>query len=95
MDLMEMRQRRAKAIETARTIVNKANAEHRNLTTDERERFDRSMREAEELRGTIERGALLDDAERDLRRPVTDAIRPDPPGGGSDIPLAPGYSACG
>lgn len=92
MDLIEMRQRRARAIEAARAIANRATAESRNLTTDERERFDRSMREAEELRGTIERGALLDDAERDLRRPVGDPIRPEPPGGSAARPLAPGYS---
>ena len=63
--LQEMRDARGKAIADARTILDKADAEKRSLSTEESTQYDTAFAKAEELRVSIAREESLATAERD------------------------------
>jgi len=63
--LQEMRDARGKAIADARTILDKADAEKRSLSTEESAQYDTAFAKAEELRASITREESLATAERD------------------------------
>ena len=63
--LQEMRDARGKAIADARTILDKADAEKRSLSTEESTNYDVAFAKAEELRASITREESLATAERD------------------------------
>lgn len=64
--LREKKQQRAKLIADARAITEKAQAEKRELTTEENANFDKAFRDAEALKVEIEREEKLIEAERTL-----------------------------
>lgn len=55
MTIVEMRQKRAALYEQARAILDSAEAEHRELTAEERQQYDRIMNEMDSLKGDIDR----------------------------------------
>ncbi|MBE3590002.1 MAG: phage major capsid protein [Firmicutes bacterium] len=87
MDINELRQKRAKLVADARAILDRAEGEHRDLTAEEREQYDRIMADIDRLGDQITREERLRDLERDLRQPagapvvgVRDAAQGDQPG---------------
>lgn len=67
--LIELKQRRAAALEAATAIVETAEAEDRGLTEEESDSYDSRMAEAAELRERIERLEAQDQNSRDLNAP--------------------------
>ena len=63
--LQEMRDARGKAIADARSILDKAEAEKRSLSTEESTNYDAAFAKSEELRASIAREESLATAERD------------------------------
>jgi HK97 family phage major capsid protein len=78
MDDRELRQRHQELLDQAQAIVDTAEAEDRDLTTEERGAFDGLMAQADELRGRIERAGTLASRRAGLGDPAHRAGRPDP-----------------
>ncbi len=66
MTAKELREKRAALAKQARAILDKVDVEKRNLSAEEREKFDGLMSEMEDLRTKIERRGALGDVEREL-----------------------------
>lgn len=66
MSTAELRQQRKKLIEDSRVILNKADAEKRELTTEERAEYDRMDSDIEKLDDKIEREEKLEEREKSL-----------------------------
>ncbi len=79
MTLTEMRQARAKLIEDARRDIHeKAETEKRELTSEEKTRWDTMLADADELRKTIEREERQQEHERELDKVSAEAEKPTP-----------------
>lgn len=76
--IVEMRQKRAKLIADARALLDKAEAEKRDLTQEEQNNWDALMNQADQVKGNIDREERMLTQEADLDAPVTAATRPDP-----------------
>lgn len=84
MMLQELMAQRANIIAQARAIVDRADAEKRELTDEEKQNFDRAFTDADKLREEIERRQKLEQAENDLTQSVTQPMqRAMMPGGDS------------
>ena len=79
--IIEMRQKRAKLIADARALLDKAEAEKRDLTQEEQNNWDALMNQAETLKGTIDREERTMAAETEMADPVYASLRPDPSAG--------------
>ena len=64
--LKNLLEKRNAAIAAARTIAEKADAEKRSMTAEERQNYDRAMTEQAEIKGDIERVEAREAVERDL-----------------------------
>lgn len=64
--LKELREKRKKAIEAARALLDAANTEKRAMTDDESKSYDKFFAEADELRKSIDREERQREAEREL-----------------------------
>jgi len=64
--IVELKQKRAKLIKQARDLNEKAEAEDRDLTTEEQTNFDALMSDADELRSRAERMERMSDAQAEL-----------------------------
>ncbi len=62
--LLELQEKRGKAIKAGRDIVDKAGEEKRDLTDEENDQVDKYLEEAERLRSSIETEKRLEDQER-------------------------------
>lgn len=82
---LELRQKRAALVAEARTILDAAEKENRDLTAEENEKYDRIMAEVDKLARDIEREERLANIERELdqiQRPI--AARKEQPGDGQE-----------
>ena len=75
--LIEMRQKRATLITNARALLDRAEGEKRDLTQEEQNNWDGMMKEANQLKGTIDREERMMEQEVDLGQSVTAATRPE------------------
>lgn len=80
--ILEMRQKRAKLIADARTILDAAEKEKRELTQEEQNGWDGLMSQVTTLGQTIEREERQATLEHDLGQSATRGARPDVGGGG-------------
>ena len=64
MNLRELQETRSLAVAAMRSLVDKAEAEHRDLSTEETARFDQLKAEAAKVEANITRQATLDEMER-------------------------------
>jgi len=80
---IEMRQERAALVKQARDILDKAEAEKRDLTAEEQQEYDRIMAEVDRKGAEIEREERLQVIEKDLEKSISDDsdLRNDPNGG--------------
>lgn len=78
--VIELRQKRAKLIADARALLDRAEGERRDLTQEEQNNWDGLMKEANQVKTTVEREELMLAQEADLGLPVTTTIRPEPDG---------------
>lgn len=83
----ELRQERANVIQQSRDLLDTAEAETRDLTTEEQEQWDRLMAEADTLQARIERQERVAEAERGLDNPVNRAAPGQSGAGGGDQPI--------
>lgn len=82
---LELRQKRAALVAEARAILEAAEKETRDLTTEETEKYDRIMAEVDKLAKDIEREERLANLERELAQPQgTVAARKEQPGDGQE-----------
>ena len=75
------KQERAKLIKQAREIIEKAEKEKRNMTAEEREQYDKIMKDVNDLTETIQRMEQQYDLERDLDSSANDPVKSDPQDG--------------
>jgi HK97 family phage major capsid protein len=82
--ILEMRQKRAALVQQAREILDKAEAEKRELLADEEQQYSRIMDDVDKLRKAIEREERQQAEERELAQSQgTTAARKDQPGEGA------------
>jgi hypothetical protein len=79
-DTKQMREERARLIEQAREVQNRADGQGRVMTAEEREQWDRLMDDAEEIRENYERYERMEAAQADLETPQN-SRRPVPSNG--------------
>lgn len=84
--IIEVRQQRAKLIADARALLEKGEAEKRDLTAEEQHNWDRMMNEADHLRGHAERLERQAEAEADLGE-VAPGLRPEVTHRGMRVPV--------
>lgn len=77
-NIIEMRQKRMNLVNQAREILNKAEAEKRNLTAEEEQEYDRIMADVDRLGNEIEREERLSRIENELNQIPQPAHRPIP-----------------
>lgn len=81
--IIEERQKRAQLIADARALLDKADAEKRDLTQEEQNNWDALMKQADQVKATIDREErMLLHGEADLNQPSTAPTRPEPEGRG-------------
>jgi HK97 family phage major capsid protein len=84
-----LNEKRLKAIQDARAILDAAKASGRAMSADEVRRYDAFMADADSLATTLNRERAADDADREARYTVPAAIRDGAPGSGdADIVLS-------
>ena len=71
MTARELRMKRASILEEAQTILDKADAEHRDVTTEERSQFDGLMTQSANMQADIERREKLEGLRGELRDTFT------------------------
>jgi len=76
----ELRQKRAQKLEEAQALVEAAEAEDRDLTAEEQEKFDGLMAEADALEARAARLEKVSIEVRELREPQRGAVKPEPQG---------------
>lgn len=81
--LIEMRQKRAKFVADARTLLDRAEGEKRELSQEEQNSWNALMSEAQKLKDQIDREERMAAAEADQGAPVSASTRPDPEGRGN------------
>lgn len=81
MDINELRRKRAGAVEQARSILDRAEAEKRAMTQDEQDQWDRHMEEVDSLREQIDREERQRAVEHDLGDLRGQPTRSNPAGG--------------
>lgn len=79
--IIELRQKRAKLIADARALLDKVEAEKRDLTQEEQNNWDGMMSQADTLKGTIDREERTLAAESEMADPIYANLRPDPAAG--------------
>ena len=80
MTLRELLQKRANVIHQAREILDTADAEERELSQEEQNRYDELWKDQERMAEDIQRREALENAERNLERTNGAGHRPDPEG---------------
>lgn len=80
--LIEMRQKRAKFVADARTLLDRAEGEKRELSQEEQNSWNALMGEAQKLKDQIDREERMAAAEADQSDPINASTRPDPEGRG-------------
>lgn len=78
MNIRELLEKRARLVEEARALLEKAEAEKRDLAAEEKAEWDRIMAEVAALGEQIQRAQQLSGIEAELGRPLGEPIRPDP-----------------
>lgn len=81
---VELRQQRARVVESLRAITTTAETENRNLNASERETYDRHERDFTELTERITRAEALEQREAELARPLGGSQQRDVDGQGQD-----------
>src|SRR5690606_15122688 len=76
--ILEMRRQRAKLIEDARDILDKAEQEKRSLTAEEEQQYDRIMADVDELAKKIQREERMLELEKELDSSLNQVKRMDP-----------------
>lgn len=84
--VLEMRQARAKLVADARSLLDRADTEKRDLTGEEQAQWDTMMGEVNSLQTKIEREERQATLERELGEPAQRAMRPEPGGQGAAAP---------
>jgi HK97 family phage major capsid protein len=84
MNLRELLQRRANLIHQAREIIDGADADDRNLTQEEQDRYDALMEDVNDLSERIDRTQRQQAMEADLQQSRQDPILPDPDTSGDE-----------
>ncbi|WP_163526620.1 phage major capsid protein [Halobacillus ihumii] len=78
MTIIEMREKRARLVNQARDLVNRAEEEKRDFNAEDQQQYDRIMNEVDNLKASIDREEKLTSLENDLDQPVHQAHRPEP-----------------
>ncbi len=77
-DIRDLMQQRAKAVADARALIDRADAEKRDLSGEEQQQYDRAMKEERRLADRIKEEEKLQALERTLAQSAGVAARPDP-----------------
>lgn len=77
-DIMELRRKRATLVNEARQILDDAEAEKRDLSAEENEKYERIMADVDKLGQEIEREERLQKLESEIRGSLNEPHKPDP-----------------
>ena len=78
MNLNDLKQQKAKLITDARALLEKAEQETRDLTSDESDQWERMLSDADKIQKTIDREERQRELDRDIEAVRTEPERPEP-----------------